>query len=166
MTNPPFYPNETSLLASAASKSRPPNSACTGAPVEMVTPGGETAFVLRIISESISLKDRCQWFTSMLGKHSSVEVVVEELKRVGVNNWAVRHLVQGKKTRRWCVGWSWSGRRPDLETARGRAGLSLGKGVLPFPSEYVFGEDMRYGCPRANDSLQVFVCLSLRSGSH
>ena len=160
MTNPPFYPDENSLLASAASKARPPNSACTGAPVEMVTPGGETAFIQRIISESVLLKDRCQWFTSMLGKHSSVEIVVEELKKVGVENWAVKDLVQGKKTRRWCVGWSWWGRRPDLDTARGDAGASLGKAVLPFPPEYVLevGMEVRYGYLQLAD-LNSLICL-------
>ncbi|KAL8922219.1 MAG: hypothetical protein Q9208_005298 [Pyrenodesmia sp. 3 TL-2023] len=100
LTNPPFYPSPASLLASAAAKSRPPHSACTGAPIEMVTPGGETAFVSRIIAESVVLKERVRWYTTMLGKMSSVGVVVEELKAKGVANWAVKEFVQGGKTRR------------------------------------------------------------------
>lgn len=136
MCNPPFYASTTDLLSSAASKSRPPHSACTGADVEMVTPGGELAFVSRMIEESKSLGSRCQWFTSMLGKYSSVEVIVEKLKGAGISNWAVKDLVQGRKTRRWCVGWSWGGMRPDSKTARGTA--TLPKHLLPFPSEYAF----------------------------
>ena len=100
------------MLASAATKSRPPHSACTGAEIEMVTPGGEIAFISRMIDESVVLRERVQWYTSMLGKLSSVGEVVERLKTVGVNNWAVTEFVQGQKTRRWAVGWSWGGMRP------------------------------------------------------
>ncbi|KAL8846883.1 MAG: hypothetical protein Q9221_008049 [Calogaya cf. arnoldii] len=110
--NPPFYSSPADLLSSAASKSRPPHSTCTGSPIEMVTPGSETAFVARMITESQQLRERCQWYTTMLGKYSSLDVVVEELKKRGVVNWAVKEFVQGGKTRRWGVGWSWGMRRP------------------------------------------------------
>ena len=78
----------------------------------MVTPGGEVAFVSRMIDESRVLKDRCQWYTSMLGKYSSVEIVIENLRGAGVDNWAVKDLVQGSKTKRWAVAWSWGSMRP------------------------------------------------------
>ena len=136
MCNPPFYASVTDLLSSAASKARPPHSSCTGADVEMVTPGGETAFVSRLLEESKLLRDRCQWFTSMLGKYSSVESVIENLRAAGVENWAVKDLVQGNKTRRWAVGWSWGDMRPNQATARGTT--TLPKHLLPFPSEYGF----------------------------
>ena len=111
--NPPFYSSTSDLLSSAAAKSRPPRSACTGADIEMVTPGGEIAFVSRMIDESKVLQDRCQWYTSMLGKYSNVEIVVGNLRGAGVDNWAVKDLVQGNKTRRWAVGWSWRSMRPS-----------------------------------------------------
>ncbi len=79
----------------------------------MVTPGGEIAFASRMIDKSSILKNRCQWYTSMLGKYSSVEVVVENLRAAGVVNWAVKDLVQGNKTRRWAVAWSWGNMRPS-----------------------------------------------------
>ena len=79
----------------------------------MVTPGGEVAFVSRIIDESKALGDRCQWYTSMLGKYSSVEIIIENLKAVGVHNWAVKDLIQGNKTRRWSVAWSWGSLKPS-----------------------------------------------------
>ncbi len=78
----------------------------------MVTPGGETAFVGRMIEESSVLKTRCQWYTSMLGKLSSVGTIVEKLKEGGVENFAVKEFVQGGKTRRWGVAWSWGPMRP------------------------------------------------------
>ena len=78
----------------------------------MVTPGGEIAFVSRMIEESVTMKTRCQWYTSMLGKLSSVGIIVEKLKEIGVTNFAVKEFVQGGKTRRWGVAWSWDAMRP------------------------------------------------------
>ena len=66
-----------------------------------------------MIDESKVLKHKCQWYTSMLGKYSSIEVIVENLRASGVENWAVKDLVQGNKTKRWAVAWSWGSRRPN-----------------------------------------------------
>ncbi|ROW01212.1 hypothetical protein VSDG_02838 [Cytospora chrysosperma] len=119
MTNPPFYESEDEMLQSAAKKSRPPLSACTGAPVEMVCEGGEVAFVTRILEESLRLRERVQWYTSMFGMASSLEVMVEKLRERGIDNYAVTEFVQGKKTRRWAISWSFGSMRPSQEVARG-----------------------------------------------
>ncbi|KFY57897.1 hypothetical protein V497_05154 [Pseudogymnoascus sp. VKM F-4516 (FW-969)] len=134
LTNPPFFTSPADLLASSALKSRPPSSVCTGAPSEMVTPGGETAFVARMIAESVPLGQRVRWFTAQLGKLGSVATVVAELRKSGVKNWAVGELVQGR-TKRWVVGWSWLGWRPAVRVARGAGGVAGAD--LPFPSEAV-----------------------------
>ncbi|KAG9230666.1 hypothetical protein BJ875DRAFT_384648 [Amylocarpus encephaloides] len=131
--NPPFYTSVSSLLASAQSKQRPPFSACTGSESEMVTPGGEVAFVSRMVDQSLILKERVQWYSSMLGILSSVTVLVERLKKEGIGNFAVTEFVQGK-TRRWGIAWSFGDLRPRMGVARGSG--SVGKGCLPFPSEY------------------------------
>lgn len=72
----------------------------------------------------------------MLGKYSSIENVVTELLAVGVDNWAVMEFVQGSKTRRWGIAWSFDVRRPSIKCARGVP--SLAKNLLPFPAEYAF----------------------------
>ena len=78
MVNPPFYASASELLASAAMKSRPPSSACTGAEVEMIypapptlnganhDPGGELGFALRLLTQSNlpEVRHRIQWFLS------------------------------------------------------------------------------------------------------
>ena len=104
----------------------------------MITPGGETGFVKRLIAESLHPrnKHRIQWFTSMVGKISSVGTIVEVLREEGCDNWAVTEFVQGQKTRRWGIGWSWGSKRPNVKTARGVPGLE--KRLLPFPSEFMF----------------------------
>ncbi|KIW14116.1 hypothetical protein PV08_06897 [Exophiala spinifera] len=145
MTNPPFYESESSMLESARSKSRPANSSCTGAPVEMITPGGEVAFVARLVDESKrpASRSRIQWSSAMLGKLSSVGCIVDHLRGQGCTNYAVTEFVQGQKTRRWCVAWSWLGLRPSNAVARGVGGGGFGAGggsgvekkYLPPPTE-------------------------------
>jgi len=134
MCNPPFYSSKAEMLASAASKQRPPFTACTGSETEMVTSGGEVAFVSRIIEESITLCDRVQWYTSMLGKFSSLATLVQILREKRIDNYAVTEFVQGSKTRRWGIGWSFDDLKPTMEVARGLN--SLPKALLPFPSGY------------------------------
>jgi 23S rRNA (adenine1618-N6)-methyltransferase len=79
----------------------------------MICPGGDAGFVLRMVEESRQLKDTVRWYTSMLGKLSSVHQVIDRLKEIGINNWAVTLLRAGNKTRRWAVGWSYGNRRPS-----------------------------------------------------
>ncbi|KAK3323387.1 hypothetical protein B0T19DRAFT_425808 [Cercophora scortea] len=130
MMNPPFYTSEDEMLSSARQKARPPHSACTGAPVEMVCDGGEVAYVSRMLRESLVLRDRVQWYTSMLGKVTSLEALVEQLRVNGIDNYAVTEFLQGNKTRRWALGWSFGPMRPDEHVARGmKAGIW--KRILP-----------------------------------
>ncbi|KAI9839098.1 MAG: hypothetical protein M1837_002237 [Sclerophora amabilis] len=153
MCNPPFYASKEEMISSANDKQRPPFSACTGAEVEMVTTGGEVAFVQRMIRESLDLRERVEWYSTMLGKLSSVFTTVERLREIGIENYAVTEFVQGSKTRRWAIAWSWGDMRPsmvrrskvlslnesqlmrhvDQSVARGLS--SLPKSLLPFPSE-------------------------------
>src|SRR5689334_14297734 len=105
MMNPPFYRSEDEMLSSAKDKARPPHSACTGAPVEMVCEGGEVAYVGRMLQESLRLRDQVQWYTAMLGKATSLEVLVEQLRQNSIDNFAATEFIQGNKTRRWGLAW-------------------------------------------------------------
>ncbi len=100
------------MLSTYTTKEKGPSAVCTGAAVEMVTEGGDLGFVLRMIEESEKLKERVQWYSSMLGKLSSVNEVVNRLKEKGIGNWAVTCLMAGKVTRRWVVAWSFGDLRP------------------------------------------------------
>ncbi|KAK3352875.1 hypothetical protein B0T25DRAFT_478684 [Lasiosphaeria hispida] len=130
MTNPPFYTSEREMLSSAAKKERPPHTACTGAPVEMVCEGGEVAYVGRILRESLVLRNRVQWYTVMFGKVTSLEAMVGELRANGIDNYAVTEFIQGNKTRRWAVGWSFGPMRPAEDVARGIKS-SIWRKILP-----------------------------------
>ncbi|KAI4719585.1 hypothetical protein E4T48_04219 [Aureobasidium sp. EXF-10727] len=131
MCNPPFYSSAEDLAVSSAGKSGPPSAVCTGAEIEMICPGGDAGFVLRMVEESRELKDAVRWYTSMLGKLSSVHQVIDRLKEIGINNWAVTLLRAGNKTRRWAVGWSYGDKRPSNAVARGS---DVGTHILPYPT--------------------------------
>lgn len=134
MTNPPFYESEAEMRRSALKKDRPPHSACTGAPVEMVCEGGEVAFVSRIIDESVFLKERVQWYTAMFGMVTSLEDIVEKLRERAIDNYAVTEFVQGNKTRRWALGWSFVPMRPAQSVCRGMQATPWRK-ILPASVE-------------------------------
>ncbi|CCD52822.1 similar to DUF890 domain protein [Botrytis cinerea T4] len=99
----------------------------------MVCKGGEVSFVSQMIVESLQLRDGVQWYTSMLGKFSSLSKVIEQLKEYKVDNYAVTEFIQGTRTRRWAVAWSFNDRRPSAAVSRGCK--SLQKSLLPFPAE-------------------------------
>ena len=73
--------------------------------------GGDLGFVMHMLDESMVLRERVQWYTSMLGKLASATALVQALKERGVSNWVVTSLQAGNVTRRWVVGWSFGDRR-------------------------------------------------------
>jgi len=134
MCNPPFYDSWEDLEASESSKVTPKPTIFSGAATEIICPGGDAGFILRMIQESMTLGQRVQWYTSALGKFSSVRVIVDKLKEVGCQNWAVSVLRAGMRTKRWVIGWSWGDRRPREDVARGEG---LGPWLLPSRTEWV-----------------------------
>ena len=104
MCNPPFYSSREEIDKNTAEKEFSPSAVCTGADAEMITAGGESAFVRQMVTESLEYKTKCRyvlvlrrlcfrdpnwradcsWYTSMLGKLSSVTDVVDSLRENGV----------------------------------------------------------------------------------
>ncbi|KAM7479422.1 hypothetical protein LguiA_027635 [Lonicera macranthoides] len=98
MCNPPFF--ETMEEAGLN-----PNTACGGTPMEMVCPGGEQAFISRIIEDSAQLKRSFRWYTSMVGRKSNLKILTSKLWEVGVSVVKTTEFVQGQ-TCRWGLAWS------------------------------------------------------------
>ncbi|KAI0033736.1 hypothetical protein K488DRAFT_47114 [Vararia minispora EC-137] len=105
MCNPPFYSSAEDIVRSAECKEFEPSAVCTGAEVEMITEGGECLFVRRMVEESLHFRERCSWYTSMLGKLSSVSEVVALLHSNSIDNYGITEFTQGQ-TRRWAIAWS------------------------------------------------------------
>jgi len=60
MCNPPFFDSMDEADTN-------PSSCCKGSTSEMVFPGGEVAFIGSMIQESLTMRGRIGWFTSMIG---------------------------------------------------------------------------------------------------
>ena len=112
--NPPFFTSQNDMAASlkGEGKSGKPNAVCTGADVEMVCPGGDLGFVTKIVNESLQLREKVQWYTSLLGKLDSAKAIITLLKKHGISNWAVGVVDTGGITKRWIVAWSFGDMRP------------------------------------------------------
>ncbi|CAE6366630.1 unnamed protein product [Rhizoctonia solani] len=106
MCNPPFYSDVDEVNRSAENKEYDPHAVCTGALVEMITPGGEVAFVQRMIDEN------------------GTQVY-------SIDNYAITELVQGT-TRRWVVAWSFTDTRLPDTLARPKS--SSLKSIAPLPN--------------------------------
>lgn len=112
--NPPFFNNEEEMRASLRGdgKSLKPNAVCTGSENEMVCEGGDLGFVTKIINESLILREKVTWYSSMLGKQTSAIAAVKLLKEHGVYNWATGCVDPGGATKRWLLAWSFGDIRP------------------------------------------------------
>lgn len=74
MCNPPFFESMDEASAN-------PRTACGGTAAEMVFPGGEEAFVGRMIEDSCRLKGRVHWYTSLVGKKASLKKLTVLLRQ-------------------------------------------------------------------------------------
>lgn len=99
MTNPPFYRPEEQVQASK-------HAACTGSRAEMHTVGGELAFAAAMVHDSLQMRKRVRWFSTMLGKRRSVRRLLGLLRREGVPTVRSTKLLQGAATVRWGLAWS------------------------------------------------------------
>ncbi|KAN0136590.1 S-adenosyl-L-methionine dependent methyltransferase [Lactarius tabidus] len=159
MCNPPFYASAEEVVGSAAAKARSPNAVCTGAEVEMITAGGEEGFVSRMILESLELRERCLWYTSMIGKQSSLTTLVSLLRVHSITNYALTELVQGH-TRRWALAWSFTDARLPDDVARPSAPAL--HSILP--PRTTFRQPLDHASP-ASALQQVLGALAGESGS-
>lgn len=133
MCNPPFYSSEEDMSRAYYGKTLPPSAVCTGSTNEMICEGGDVGFVSRILEESLQLRERVQWYSSMLGRLASAQQLVAKLREHGVSNFAVTNLKAGHKTRRWAVAWSFDDLRPANGVARHG---ELVQALLPTATEW------------------------------
>jgi 23S rRNA (adenine1618-N6)-methyltransferase len=118
MTNPPFYSSKEDMVKSYTGKKITPSAVCLGAENEMICPGGDFGFAMRIYAESLQLRDQVQWFSIMFGRLQSAEEFVTHLKTSAVTNFAASDLQAGFKTKRWAIAWSHQDFRPRNDVSR------------------------------------------------
>ncbi|KAK9691179.1 hypothetical protein RND81_09G181500 [Saponaria officinalis] len=105
MCNPPFF-------ESMEEAGLNPKTSCGGTTEEMVCPGGERAFISRIIEDSATLKQTFRWYTTMVGKKSNLKFLTSKLREVRVTIVKTTEFVQGQ-TCRWGLAWSFM---PSVKT--------------------------------------------------
>eukprot|EP00644_Phytophthora_capsici_P013979 jgi/Phyca11/4657/fgenesh1_pm.PHYCAscaffold_3_\ len=133
MCNPPFFDSMSEADTN-------PDSSCMGSVNEMVYPGGEVAFIGNMILESEKLQDRVLWFTSMLGKKSSLRKLLALLRGAKVQSTRTTEFFQGR-TKRWGIAWTFSRDVIDDPSAK----------VLGKRKEAHRKQEMRFQVPLKSD---------------
>lgn len=72
---------------------------------ELVCPGGEEGFILRMIEESARLPQQCLWFSSLVSKAATLPALSRALQRAGVTQSKVIKMKHGQKESR-LLAWS------------------------------------------------------------
>lgn len=72
---------------------------------ELWCAGGEVAFATKIIKESVEFQTNCLWFSTLISKHTSLPIIYDELKKIGIKNFKTIDMAQGQKKSR-IVAWT------------------------------------------------------------
>ena len=110
LCNPPFHASLAEArqgsqrkwknLGKESNKHKKPVLNFGGQSMELCCEGGEEAFVTRMIEESISGRESCLWFTTMISKSSSLPHVYRALKYTGATDNRTIEMSQGQKKSR------------------------------------------------------------------
>jgi 23S rRNA A1618 N6-methylase RlmF len=69
----------------------------------VITYGGEEQFVGDIVTESVTLGTQVLWYTSMLGRKTSLDNILGKLAECGVKRVAITEFKQGKRGFSCCI---------------------------------------------------------------
>lgn len=98
MCNPPFFEDMSQADTN-------PETCCMGSSSEMVCPGGEVSFITHMIDDSLVLKTRVLWYTSMIGRKPTIRKVLKVLREKQVPHTRTTEFFQGR-TKRWGIAWT------------------------------------------------------------
>jgi 23S rRNA (adenine1618-N6)-methyltransferase len=101
MCNPPFF----TTIDHAKQNSK---TDFGGTHAEMSCVGGEESFTMAMVADSLRLRGRIHWYTTMFGKKSTFRTIRKYVKGVSAVS-AVRSLeMTPSRTARWCLAWSFT----------------------------------------------------------
>lgn len=100
MCNPPFF-------SSIEEKKHRYDTSCIATDSELATEGGEFQFIKTIIDESILLKDRVRWFTTLIGRKKNRKGLIDYLKSLNLNPLIETSEFKPGKTSRWTIAWTY-----------------------------------------------------------
>ncbi|CAM6128485.1 unnamed protein product [Calypogeia fissa] len=126
MCNPPFFNDMEEAGLN-------PRTACGGTVHEMVYPGGELAFITKMVEDSLQLRSKIHWYTSMVGRKVNIKLLSATLRARNVTMLRTTEFVQGR-TSRWGIAWSFSPAQTQVASIPSRV---LGKSNISFMLEGV-----------------------------
>ncbi|KXF82637.1 23S rRNA (adenine(1618)-N(6))-methyltransferase RlmF [Enterovibrio coralii] len=89
-----------------------------GQKAELWCPGGEAAFIKRMILQSADFKAQCLWFTTMVSKKENLSAIYQQLKQVNAEDVKTIEMAQGQKVTR-VVAWTFLNREARAEWTSG-----------------------------------------------
>lgn len=90
-----------------------------GQNLELWYPGGEAAFIKKMIEESLLFKENCLWYTTLVSKKESLSGIYGELKRNGALEVKTIEMAQGQKISRF-VAWTFLNSNQQAEWRKSR----------------------------------------------
>lgn len=113
MCNPPFHSSMEQARRGSVAKwknlgiEKATDSALNfaGQQTELMCPGGEAAFIGRMIAESRLFSKSCYWFTSLVSKKSNLPALYEALESAGASTVKTVEMAQGTKFSRF-LAWT------------------------------------------------------------
>lgn len=125
MCNPPFHASLAeaqsgtqrkwnNLGKAQSTKNQAPLLNFGGQGAELWCPGGELAFIERMILESVAISGRCFWFSCLVSKSANLVPLKALLKRVHVQDLREIDMAQGNKQSRFLA---WTFLTPTQQTA-------------------------------------------------
>lgn len=89
-----------SVIPQPMSKQGKPTLNFGGQNAELWCPGGEAAFIKRMIEQSAQFKTQCLWFTTMVSKKENLDAINKQLKAQGAEAVRTIEMAQGQKVTR------------------------------------------------------------------
>lgn len=112
LCNPPFHASAEAADEGSRRKWRNLGKGESGAlnfggqNAELWCPGGERAFLTRMIEQSVDFAEQCLWFTSLVSKKDNLAPLVRALIRARVDSYKIIDMAQGQKTSR-ILAWTY-----------------------------------------------------------
>lgn len=112
LCNPPFHGSMREVREASEQKWRKLGRGSTsslrnfgGQGAELWCEGGEAGFILRMITESVDLRDRVRWFTTLVSSSASLPAVHRALRQAEALDIRTVAMTQGQKQSRF-VAWT------------------------------------------------------------
>ena len=110
MCNPPFHESAKEAIKGTNRKNKNLNIKDDtlnfgGMANELWCKNGESAFIKKMIKQSVIYKDNVKWFTTLVSKKENLKDIQKQLVKLKVNDMKIIEMIQGNKQTRF-VAWT------------------------------------------------------------